>query len=337
MKAFKNDSIGKEPAVLSRDTVEFRSMRLLYLGPEDMVDHVRGELFQDWTVHLALDTETAERYLPECDAVLDAYMRVGFGSELLEKASVLKLIVTATTGADHIDKTVLDKRGIPLLTLRGQREFLKNITPAAEHSWLLLMACARGLRAAVGGVLEGEWNRNKFPGTMLRGRTIGIVGCGRIGQWMARYATAFGMSCVGFDPYLEEWPDHIRKADLEETLETADFVTIHVPLMDETRNLIGGEQLDRMKPGSVLINTSRGEIVDEAALLKALEEGRLSAAGLDVLSGEPDIHEHPLFQYACSHTNLVMTPHIGGYSPDALRYVLSFCCKRILDFFGEPE
>ena len=311
------------------------TMTLLFLGPEDMADHVRSILPPNWAVNLALDDGAVEQRLHDCDVILDAYMRVSFGSERLRRAANLKLFVTATTGADHIDAEILANRDIPLLTLKGQAEVLTNITPAAEHSWLLLMACARRFRSAVQGVLDGEWDRNKYPGVMLRGRTIGIIGCGRIGQWMARYATAFGMTCLGYDPFLAEWPETLSSTNLDELLETADFISIHVPLADETRGLVGPRQFERMKRGVILINTSRGEIVDEVALLEALNSGRLAAAGLDVLTGEPEIEKHPLVQYARLNSNLVLTPHIGGYSPDALRYVLAFCCQRIIDHFAD--
>ncbi len=266
--------------------------------------------------------------------MLDAYMRVRFPADRLAAAPNLKLFVTATTGADHIDAACLESRGIPLLTLKGQREVLKNITPAAEHSWLLLMACARRLLPAAASVRAGQWDRNQFPGIMLRGKVLGLVGCGRIGQWMARYAAAFGLTCLGYDPFLEEWPETIQKASLEETLAAADFIGVHVPLAEQTRGLLGAAQLAAVKPGAILINTSRGEIVDEDALLQALQEGRLAAAGLDVLAGEPDVADHPLRHYARAHDNLLITPHIGGFSPDALRFVLAFSCGRLRDHFG---
>lgn len=309
--------------------------RLLYLGPEDSLEHVRSELQGFFEVDLALDEATVDALIGGADAVLDAYMRVRFPARRLAEARALQLFVTATTGADHIDATSLEARGIPLLTLKGQTKVLENITPAAEHSWLLLMACARQLLPAAAAVRQdGEWNRNRFPGIMLRGKVLGIVGCGRIGGWMARYATAFGMRCLGYDPHRVEWPENIEKTELHSLLAGADFVTVHVPLAEETRGLLGQEELAAVKPGAILINTSRGEIVDEAALLSSLENGRLAAAGLDVLSGEPEVAEHPLLRYAREHDNLVITPHIGGFSPDALRFVLTFSCQRILDHFG---
>ena len=309
-------------------------MRLLYLGPPDTLEHVQSQLPGDFQVHLALDEASVDGRLEDCDAVLDAYMRVHFPAERIAKAGNLKLFVTATTGAAHIDSAALAEREIPLLTLQGQQEVLRNITPAAEHSWLLLLACARHLKAAVDDVLSGEWDRNRYPGIMLRGRTLGVIGCGRIGQWMSRYAAAFGMTCVGYDPHIDPWPEGIERCSLESLLSRSDFISVHVTFNEETRGLLGAEQFQQIKPGAVLVNTSRGEVLDDSALLATLVEGRIAAAGLDVLSGEPDIASHPLIEYARSHDNLIVTPHIGGFSPDALRYVLAFSCKRIVDFFG---
>ena len=304
------------------------SPQVLFLGPADAVDTVRAEL-PGYGVVQAVDDAAVDAALDTCDVVLDAYMRIRFDAARIGRAARLKLIVTATTGADHIDGAALEARGIPLLTLRGERDFLRNITPAAEHSWLLLMACARGLRGAVAEVLEGGWDRNHHPGLMLRGRTLGLVGCGRIGGWMARYAAAFGMRCLGYDPFVEDEPEGIRLVDLNTVLAEADFVSIHVPLTDDTRHLIGPAELARMRTGAVLINTSRGDVVDEAALLAALKDGRLRAAGLDVLTAEPDIAHDPLVQYAAENTHVIITPHIGGFSPDALETVLRFSCERI--------
>lgn len=307
--------------------------RILYLGPPDTLDLVRHEL-EGMDVVSALDEQTTDRLLPSCHAILDAYMNVPFTAERLAKAPDLMLIVTATTGSDHIDGAAAGGRGIPVLTLRGQTEVLGRLSPAAEHSWLLLMASARRLRGATEHVLDGSWDRNLFPGTMLRGTTLGLIGCGRIGTMMSRYAKAFEMRCVGNDPHVEEWPDTVEPARLDEVLATADFVSVHVHLTEETRGLLGATELGSMKKGAVLVNTSRGAVVDETALLDALRSGHLGAAGLDVLAGEPETTRDPLVEYAREHDNLLITPHIAGFSPGALATVLEFSCGRLKDALG---
>lgn len=253
---------------------------------------------------------------------------------MIRSAPLLRAVAVAATGADHIDDAALAARGIGFFTLRGQTEVLRNLTPAAEHSWLLLMACARQLRAAVEHVVEGGWNRADFPGTMLRGRRLGIIGCGRIGTWMSRYGTAFGMECVGYDPTLTAFPETIRPVTLDELLGTSDFIGLHVPLTPETSGMLDRSCFERMKPGAVFVNTSRGDLTDEAALLEALRSGRLAAVGLDVLAGEPDVQDHPLRRYAQEHSNLIITPHIGGFSPDAVQVVVRYSAERILRHLG---
>ena len=303
--------------------------KVLYLGPDDLVEFVRDRLGTHYVVVQAVDDATVRAQITDAAFVLDAYMGVRFDRAMIESAEALRAFVAATTGADHVDAAALASRGISLLTLRGQTEVLRNLTPAAELSWMLIMACARGARAAIDEVLSGTWNRNHHPGLMLRGRVLGIVGCGRIGEWVSRYARAFEMTCVGYDPHLTRFPEGVRAVTLAELLSQSDVVSVHVPLNAETRGLLGAAELSAIKRGAILVNTSRGEIVDEAALIDALRDGRLRAVGLDVLVGEPDVARHPLVDYARAHSNVVITPHIGGFSPDAVREVLAFCCRRI--------
>ena len=308
---------------------------MLYLGPEAARAAVSAELDGNFNL-VAVPSERAQvaAALPAADAVLDASMKVTLDETLIQSAKILKLVVTATTGADHIDQAALAARNIPLLTLKGQREILNELTPAAELSWLLLMACARRLRSAIKHVEAGEWDREQFPGILLKGKTLGIIGCGRIGQWMARYARAFGLRVVGHDPYLKDWPPTIERVALDDLLAQSNFVTIHVHLTPETRGLIGTHELALMPSGTILVNTSRGAIVEETALLDALNSRRLGAYGADVLEGEPEIEKSRIWQYAQTHPNCIITPHIGGFSPDAVEIVLRFSAQRIRQFFS---
>jgi D-3-phosphoglycerate dehydrogenase len=272
--------------------------------------------------------------LHEARVFIDASMRVPLGAGDIAAAQHLELVITATTGATHIDQKALAERDIPLMTLKGQTEFLRGITPAAELSWALVMACARHLRAALGHVTDGGWERTRFPGLMLKGRTIGLIGMGRIGGWMARYADAFGMSVVYHDPHVGDAPDHATAMPLKELVALADIISIHVHVDDETRGMVDAGLLGHCKPGAIFINTARSELSDENALVAALENGRLSAVGVDVLAGEPDPEASPLWQYAQNHDNVVITPHIGGFCPDAVDHVVAFTCGRILKHFN---
>jgi D-3-phosphoglycerate dehydrogenase / 2-oxoglutarate reductase len=304
--------------------------KIIYLGPPEALVSAREVLEPSWKVVAPQPTaEAVSLHLADAIAIVDASMQVTFDQPLLDQAPNLRAISTATTGADHIDAKILTERGVPLLTLAGEKEFLHNLTPAAEFSWALLMACSRQFRFAVRDVLEGHWMREKFPGVMLKGKLLGLIGCGRIGSWMARYARAFDMDVIGYDPYADVVPDQIRKTELDNLLSSADFVSVHVPLNEQTRGMLGRREFARIKPGAIFINTSRGAVTDEDALLSALFEGRLAAAGVDVLEGEPNIDLHPLVQYARTHDNLIITPHIGGFSPDAVKVVVRHASQRV--------
>ena len=305
---------------------------ILYLGAEvgaqaaEEIVNGRAEVRR-----IPAEPDDVRAHIKTGAALLDASMKVRITDRMVASAAGLKIISCATTGSDHIDRRELDSRGIPVRTLMEDRELLLNLTPAAELSWALLMACARKLPAAVSHVVSGGWNRELFPGIMLNGRRIGIIGCGRIGTWMSRYARAFGMDIVGYDPLLTEYPPYISPVALEELVRTSDFITIHVPLSDDTIGLFAKKHCEMVKPGAILINTSRGAIVDEPALLAALETGRIGAAGLDVLADEPDIQKSPLYRYARAHENLIITPHCGGFSHDAVKVVCRRAAEKIVE------
>jgi D-3-phosphoglycerate dehydrogenase len=314
---------------------EVRKPTLVYWGPAEGAEALVETVGETFDVRIVdADRAAVADALGEAWAFLDASMKVAIDDELLEGAPNLAVAATATTGSSHIDTDALERREIPLLTLNGERELLRELTPAAELTWLLVLACARKLVRAQEHVLDGGWDRTLFPGTMLNGRTLGIVGCGRIGTWVAGYGRAFGMRCVAYDPHADSFPEHVEAVSLEELLTAADVVTLHVHLTPETHGLLGRQQLESMKPGSILVNTSRGELVDEVALCDVLAIGNVAAAGVDVLSGEPDLSDNPLLRYAREHDNLLITPHIGGYSPDALRTVVRFSGHRLAETFN---
>lgn len=309
--------------------------KVVYLGPGEGFEAANEILHDVADVnHIVAQEDILGHALSEADALLDASMKVKITDAMIQAAPHLRIISCATTGSDHIDRSIADDRTIPIRTLKEDPELIYHLTPAAELSWALLLACARRLPAAFGHVNKGGWNREDFPGIMLNGRCLGLIGCGRIGSWMARYARAFNMEVIGFDPYLMEWPDHIRKVSLEALMDSSDFISIHVHLTPETKGLVSRSLLERVKRGCIVINTSRGPIIDELALLDGLKSGQIYGAGLDVLTGEPDINNHPLVQYAKNHDNLLITPHCGGYSPDAVRVVCRHAAMKIRSFFS---
>jgi D-3-phosphoglycerate dehydrogenase len=306
----------------------------MFIGPQDgfnaAVQAATSEVDIFWC---EAESRAVSRNLDGVHALVDASMQVRVSAALLAGAQSLEVISTATTGSDHIEQEVLRERGIALYTLREDKEFMRNITPAAEHSWMLLMALAGQLIPALVSVKAGMWEREDYPSVMLRGKTLGLVGCGRIGQWMARYGQAFGMTIIGHDPYVAPWPSEIRSVSLDKVFETSDFISVHVHLSKETTGLIDENLFLKMKPGSIIINTSRGGVIDEQALLEALKCDRLAGAGLDVLQGEPDIENHPLVEYSRRERNLLITPHCAGYSYDAVRIVCQKATEKVIKYF----
>ncbi len=305
---------------------------LLYSGPPSSGEIVKEMLGAKYDVRVVEPEPEALLPIFElCSIFLDASMKVPVARESIGRAENLKLIVTATTGASHIDQNALAERGIPLLTLKGQ-PILKDLTAAAEHSWLLLMACARKLRGATYNVQEGEWRRSEFPGIMLKGKMLGIIGYGRIGSWMARYATAFGMNVQAYDPFVEKHAEGVELVEFDVLLATSDIISVHVHLSPETAGMISQEKIRMCKRGCIFINTSRGELVDEAALVEGLRQGHISAAGVDVLIGEPHPSDSLLWRYSKESPNVIITPHIGGFCPESVDKVIRYSCERILGY-----
>jgi len=252
--------------------------------------------------------------------------------EILDHARRLKVIVTATTGLDHIDLAYAEAKNIEVLSLRGETDFLRSIPATAEHTWALLLALVRRIPAAFQSVLAGEWQRDRFKGHDLAGKTLGILGLGRIGEMIARYGQAFGMRVLAYDPYRKDWlPGVERAANQSELLRQSQVLCVHVPLNEETENLLGAAELAQLPPGSILVNTARGQVLDESALLDALASRRLAGAALDVLWNERDAGSNlsALVQYARTHDNLLITPHIGGATYESMAATEIFMAHRL--------
>ncbi|HLQ62447.1 MAG TPA: phosphoglycerate dehydrogenase [Candidatus Acidoferrales bacterium] len=229
---------------------------------------------------------------------------------VLEAADRLKVVGRAGVGVDNIDVPAATRRGI--LVVNAPRG---NVIAAAEHSLALLFAVARWIPQADASVRRGEWTRSRFVGVELRGKTLGVVGLGNIGSEVAKRAQGLEMEVIAFDPALaaeraEQF--NVELVSMEELLARADFITIHAPLTEATRNLIGARELALAKPGARLVNAARGGIVDEAALYAALQKGALAAAAADVFEREPP-GENPLLTLP----NFVATPHVAASTAEA--------------------
>jgi D-3-phosphoglycerate dehydrogenase len=256
--------------------------------------------------------------------------------EIIDAGRRLRAIVTATTGLDHIDVAYARKRGISVLSLQGEAEFLRSVRATAEHTWALLLGLLRNIVPASTAACRGQWSRDAFRGHELFGKRLGIVGLGRLGEKVARYGQAFGMEVAAFDPYIRGWMDGVRrKADLSELLQRSDILSLHIPLTDETSNLIGSAELAMLPRGAVLVNTSRGRIIDEQSLIEALESQHLAGAALDVVCGERTTENHVasrLLDYARRHDNVLITPHIGGATHESMAKTEVFMADKLTKF-----
>lgn len=273
----------------------------------------------------------------DCDACVPN-LRIKFDKEVLDAAKRLKVIGSQATGTDHLDLKLIEQRGITLFTLKYDRDILDQVTTTAELAWGLLMCCARKLPECFDASRQGYWGRHQFAGIQLNGKTLGIIGVGRLGTMMVQYGNAFRMRVIGYDPHPKILPPGVQLvSSLDELLARSDFVTLHVHLTDETRNLLNAERLAKMKYGASIINTSRGGLIDETALIREMESGRIAAAGLDIIDGEwlEDKYNHPLIAYSRRNPRLYITPHVGGTSPDAVRMTARHNFQKIVNYFRE--
>jgi D-3-phosphoglycerate dehydrogenase / 2-oxoglutarate reductase len=273
-----------------------------------------------------------ERAFQEYDVV---WLRLAhrIDAELLGTAPRTKILATPVTGLDHIDLDACKARGVRVVSLKGEVEFLRHVRATAELTVALALALLRKLPAASRSVSDGRWDRDLFRGTELFERTAGIVGVGRLGAIVGGYFKAFGMQVIGYDPRPDRAPEITAWAEsLAELLERADVVSLHVCYDATTRHLIDETALRAMKPTAIIINTSRGGVVDDRALLRALEERWIAGAALDVIEGEPNIgHGHPLVAYARRSTNLIITPHIGGNTEESFAKTELFLAERVVE------
>ncbi len=254
--------------------------------------------------------------------------------EMLEKADRLRFIATASTGTDHIAVADARRRGIAVICLKNETEFLSRITATAELAWALLLSVARHIPEAVASARAGVWARDVYRGHQLSGKTLGIVGYGRLGRIIADYGKGFRMRVLACDTRPLTPAEGVDLVDFHTLLAHSDAVTIHIHLTEENRNLFSREVFGRMKRGALLINTSRGAIIDEAALIEALDSGQLAGAGLDVIHGEwsDNLVDHPLLLYSRHHPNLVITPHIGGITYESQRMAYERIVSMVVDF-----
>ncbi|MGI6458586.1 MAG: phosphoglycerate dehydrogenase [Candidatus Hydrogenedentales bacterium] len=246
-------------------------------------------------------------------------------AEALAHSGKLKVIGRAGVGTDNVDKVEATKRGIVVMNVPGG-----NTISTCEHTLALLLALCRNIPKAHQSMREGRWDRKLFMGTEVRDKTLGIIGVGRIGGEVAKRAQAFEMKVLAFDPILTRLKAEalgVELVSLDEMLERADFISIHAPKSDKTLNMIGYEQLKQMKPTCRIINCARGGIVNEADLARALKEGVIAGAALDVYTSEP-FEDNPFAEL----DNVIMTPHLAASTGEAQLTVAVDVAKQMVEY-----
>ncbi|MDD5348537.1 MAG: phosphoglycerate dehydrogenase [Candidatus Omnitrophica bacterium] len=246
--------------------------------------------------------------------------------DIIDAAERLKVIGRAGVGLDNVDLDAATERGIVVMNAPAG-----NTISTCEHTVSMLLALARSIPQSNASTKKGEWKRSKFMGIEVYNKTLGIIGLGRIGREVAKRAASFGMKIKGFDPYLpKETAEQfgIEVVELEELLKTSDFITVHVPLTDETNHMISEQQLALMKKGARVINCARGGIIDEVALAKALRDGHIAGAALDVFESEPPPADNELLKL----DNVVVTCHLGASTEEAQVNVAIEIAECVGDF-----
>ncbi|OGL65558.1 MAG: phosphoglycerate dehydrogenase [Candidatus Tectomicrobia bacterium RIFCSPLOWO2_12_FULL_69_37] len=265
------------------------------------------------------------RAVPEMDALL-VRSATQVDDAVLGAGERLKVVARAGIGVDNVDLDGASRRGILVVNAPDG-----NVITTAEHTMALLFALARKVPAAVSSVKSGKWERNRFVGSELHAKTLGVVGLGRIGSTVAQLARGIGMNLIAYDPYISAdaaAKRGVKLVSFDEVLAQSDYITLHVPKTSETESLIGAEAIAKMKKGVRIINCARGGLVDEAALAAALDTGKVAGAAMDVYSTEPPQADHPLV----GRENVVCTPHLGASTAEAQENVAISAADQVVAF-----
>ena len=239
-------------------------------------------------------------------AIIVRYGKVGAAA--MAAAPSLKVISKHGSGTDTIDKAAAAARGIQVVAAAGA-----NAAAVAEHALALLLACAKSVTALNTRMHAGHWDKATHKSVELEGRTVGLVGLGAIGLRFARMCDAMGMRVIGFDPYAKDLPDYVSRVDLETVWRESDAISLHCPLTADNARLLDARALAACRRGVIVVNTARGGLIDETALLQAIRSGQVASAGLDSFAVEPMTAPHP-FQ---DEPRITLSPHIGGVTADA--------------------
>lgn len=258
------------------------------------------------------------------------WFRLGYkiDKSVLSSKSKVRILATPVTGIDHIDEDLCEELGVEIICLRGEYEFLKEVRATAEHTLNLAMTLMRNIVPAVLDVKGGNWNRDLFRGRELYKKKVGIIGYGRLGEICAELFSAFGCEIMIYDTQRKA-SKYMEAQSIKEIILWSDIVSLHVSYNKSNHNLIDSTTISYFDSQTYLINTSRGGLIDEDALYEQLLNKKIAGAALDVLEGEPEVKSNKLINYANNHSNLIITPHIGGNTYESFEKTEKFISQKI--------
>ncbi|WCM90289.1 NAD(P)-dependent oxidoreductase [Acidovorax sp. NCPPB 3576] len=283
------------------------------------------DLLQDFDIVYAGKTPTEDDLVALCQqhdpvAIIVRYGKVG--AAVMDAAPSLKVISKHGSGTDTIDKVAAKARGVEVVAAAGA-----NAAAVAEQALALLLACAKSVVQLNARMHAGHWDKATHKSVELGGRTMGLVGLGAIGLRFARMADALGLRVIGFDPFAKDLPACVQSVDLATIWRESDAISLHCPLTDENRGMLNAATLAQCKRGVIVVNTARGGLIDEAALLAAVQSGQVMAAGLDSFAVEPMVANHPFH----GEPRFILSPHIGGVTGDAYVNMGVGAAKNLLE------
>jgi D-3-phosphoglycerate dehydrogenase len=286
----------------------------------------------DVTVQAAAKMDRSEvmAAIPNADALI-IRSATKVDKAMLQAATRLQLIGRAGVGVDNVDLDAATERGVLVMNAPDG-----NTVATAELAFALMLALVRQIPAAYASMQAGKWDRKTFMGTQLHGKTLGIIGFGRVGRAVAKRALAFDMDVITYDPYISpEAPMAMGVAavSLDELFARSDFITLHAEVTDENTHMINAASIAKMKPGVRIINAARGQLIDEAALAQAIKDGKVAGAGIDVYSDEPPPKDHPLLNLP----GVIHTPHLGASTVEAQDAVAVQIAQQVLNALFKNE
>lgn len=280
-----------------------------------------------------LNVDSRQSLMEECRDAEVLFVRLGFkiDSEIIDQLPNLKYILSATTGTDHINLDYFEQKGGKIICLKGETEFLGSIPSTAEHTWALLLSLIKKIPSSFDHIKSGQWNRNLFKGNNLKGKRLGILGMGRVGMQVAKFATAFEME-VGFYDTDKKEVSYQNFDSPEKLFSWSEIICIHIPLDSKNENFVNEELLGHVRKDVLIINTSRGNVWDENYIAQKIRDSDIAGVATDVLQNELDLKilkESSLINLSKQGFNVIITPHIAGATYESMAMTEEFIAEKL--------